>query len=71
MEMSGFARLEKSIPIVGDIGVIWPVMAHLLEQRLGLKLDFISYPQQSAEGKEMRKWILDNIQPIRKEKLFQ
>jgi hypothetical protein len=70
MEMSGFARLEKSIPIVGDIGVIWPVMAHLLEQRLAMKLDFMSYPQQSPEGKEMRKWILENVQPIRKEKLF-
>jgi len=70
MEMSGFARLEKSIPIVGDIGVIWPVMAHLLEQRLGIELEFMSYPQQSSEGQEMRKWIVENIQPIRKEKLI-
>ncbi len=70
MEMSGFARLEKSIPIVGDIGVIWPIMAYLLEQRLGIELDFMSYPQQSPEGQEMRKWIVDNIQPIIKEDLF-
>ena len=71
MEMSGFARLKKSIPIVGDIGVIWPVMAHLLEQRLGIELEFISYPQNSPEGMEMRRWIVDNIHPINKEKLFQ
>lgn len=70
MEMSGFARLEKSIPVVGDIGIIWPIMAYFIEQKLGIELNFISYPQQTEEGKEMRKWIVDNIQPIVKEKLF-
>jgi len=70
MEMSGFARLENSIPIVGDIGIIWPIMAYFIEQKLGIKLDFISYPQQSKEGKEMRKWIVENIQPIKKDKLY-
>jgi len=70
MEMSGFARLEKSIPIVGDIGIIWPIMAYLIEQKLEIKLDFISYPQQSPEGQEMRKWIVQHIQPIEKEKLY-
>jgi len=70
MEMSGFARLENSIPIVGDIGSIWPIMAYLLEAKLDLKLDFISYPQQSKEGKEMRRWIVDNIQAVKKEKLY-
>ncbi|MCK5134224.1 MAG: hypothetical protein KAR19_00435 [Bacteroidales bacterium] len=69
MEMSGFARLENSIPIVGDIGIIWPIIAHLIEQKLGIKLDFISYPQQSPEGQEMRKWIVRNILPVKKEKL--
>jgi hypothetical protein len=70
MEMSGFARLEKSIPVIGDIGIIWPVMAYFIEQELDIKLDFMSYPQQSPEGQEMRKWIVENIQPIIKEKLF-
>ncbi len=70
MEMSGFARLENSLPIVGDIGSIWPIMAYLLEQKLDLKLDFISYPQQSQEGQKMRRWIVDNIQPLKKEKLY-
>ena len=70
MEMSGFARLEKSIPVIGDIGNIWPIMAYLIEQKLGLKLDFMSYPQQSPQGQEMRNWIVENIRPIEKEKLF-
>jgi len=71
MEMSGFARLEKSIPVVADVGVAWPIMAHRLEQELGISLDFISYPQQSSEGQEMRKWIVENVRPIVKKKLFQ
>ena len=71
MEMSGFARLEKSIPIVADVGVAWPIIAVRLEQELDISLDFISYPQQSPEGKEMRKWIVENIKPIVKKKLFQ
>jgi len=70
LEMSGFARLENSIPVVGDIGIIWPIMAHLIEQKLGIELDFMSYPQQSPEGQEMRKWIVQNIKPIVKEKLY-
>ncbi len=70
MEMSGFARLEKSIPVVADLGVAWPIIALRLEQELGISLDFISYPQQSPEGQKMRKWIVENIQPIVKKKLF-
>ncbi|MCP4613711.1 MAG: hypothetical protein GY845_33905 [Planctomycetes bacterium] len=70
MEMSGFARLEKSIPVVADLGVAWPIIALRLEQELGISLDFISYPQQSPEGQEMRKWIVENIQPVVKKKLF-
>jgi len=70
MEMSGFARLENSIPVVGDIGIIWPIMAYFIEQKLGIQLDFISYPQQSQEGQEMRKWIVDEILPVNREKLY-
>lgn len=70
MEMSGFARLEKSIPVVGDIGVIWPIMACFIEEKLGVELDFMSYPQQSTEGKAMRKWIVENVKPVEKGKLF-
>jgi hypothetical protein len=71
MEMSGFARLDKSIPVVADLGIAWPIIALRLEQELGISLDFISYPQQSPEGQQMRKWIVENVQPIVKKKLFQ
>lgn len=70
MEMSGFARLENSIPVVGDIGVIWPIMAYFIEQKLGIQLDFMSFPQQTPKGREMRKWIVENIRPVDKDKLW-
>jgi len=70
MEMSGFARLENSIPIIGDIGVIWPILAWQLEQKLALDLSFVSYPQQSPEGQAMRKWIVDNVRPVERSRIF-
>ena len=70
MEMSGFARLENSIPIVGDIGLIWPILAWRIEEALGIRLDFMSYPQQTKEGQHMRKWIVDNVSPVDRSKLF-
>ena len=64
MEMSGFARLEGSLPIIGDIGVIWPVLAWKVASALDIKLDFLSHPQQTTEGQAMRNWIVNNIQPF-------
>jgi len=61
MEMSGFARLEGSVPVTADIGVAWPVLAHAVEERLGLRLDFLSAPQESAEGQRMREWIAREV----------
>lgn len=61
MEMSGFARLEDSIPVVGDIGVIWPIIALKVSKALNVQLDFISYPQESEPGKEMREWIVKEV----------
>ena len=71
MEMSGFARLEGSLPVVGDIGVIWPVLACQVAEGLGITLDFISHPQQTAEGKAMRDWIVEQVKPIRREQMLQ
>jgi hypothetical protein len=61
MEMSGFSRLEGSIPITADIGVVWPVLVCALEERLGVRLNFVSASQESDEGKRMRDWIADEI----------
>jgi hypothetical protein len=69
MEMSAFSRLEKSIPVIGDIGVLWSILALKVSQALNIKLDFISYPQQTPNGKEMREWIVNNIDYIKLEKI--
>ncbi len=64
MEMSGFARLEGSLPVTADIGVAWPALAVAVEEGLGLRLDFVSAPQETPEGKLMREWITDTVQPV-------
>lgn len=71
MEMSGFARLEGSLPVVGDIGVIWPVLASQVAEGLGITLNFISHPQQTPEGKAMREWLVEQVAPIRREQMLQ
>lgn len=70
MEMSAFARHEHSIPIVGDIGAIWPIIAYRVAEELGIHLDFMSYPQESEEGRKMREWIVDNVKPIDRDRLL-
>jgi hypothetical protein len=61
MEMSGFARLEKSTPVIGDIGAIWPLLARGVAEGLGKRLDFTSYPQGTPDGQAMREWIVENV----------
>lgn len=70
MEMSGFARLEGSVPVVGDIGVIWPVLACKVAAALAIELDFVSHPQQTPAGKAMREWIVEHVKPIRHDELL-
>ena len=69
MEMSGFARLEGSIPVCADIGKAWPLIALLVSENLGIDLDFVSFPQESEYGKAMRTWIADEIRPIDRGKI--
>lgn len=70
MEMSGFARLEGSIPITADIGAAWPILASALEDALGVHLDFISAPQETESGRHMREWIVEHITPVNRQKMF-
>ena len=70
MEMSGFARLEGSIAVTGDIGVVWPIIARRVAERLGLDLEFLSYPQQTPQGQAMREWIVDTIKPFSREQML-
>ena len=69
MEMSGFARLEGSIPVTADIGVVWPIIADACAQALSVDLDFMSAPQESDEGKQMREWIADHVRFLDRRKL--
>ena len=71
MEMSGFARHEGSIPLIGDIGLLWPLIAARVAERLGLELEFMSYPQQSEQGRAMRESIVEDIKPISRAKMLE
>ncbi len=70
MEMSGFSRLPHSIPIIGDIGELWPIIAYRVAKELNINLDFISYKQTLPEGKEMREWIVKNVKAVNREKIY-
>jgi hypothetical protein len=70
MEMSGFARHEGSTAIIADIGVVWPIMATRIAERLGLDLEFMSFPQQSEQGKAMREAIVNDVQPLDRQKML-
>jgi hypothetical protein len=69
MEMSGFSRLPGSLPIIGDIGNIWPILMTMVAETLSIELDFMSYNQSSPEGLTMRQWIVDTVQPVNMEKI--
>jgi hypothetical protein len=71
MEMSGFARHEGSIPIIGDIGTVWPLMAARIAEGLGITLDFMSYPQDTEAGRAMRQWIVREVKPLRRSKMIE
>ena len=70
MEMSAFARHEGSIPVVGDIGKVWPVIAHGVAKNLGIELEFLSASQDTPEGQEMREWIVNNVKFLDREKML-
>lgn len=69
MEMSAFARHEGSLPVIGDIGMIWPVFALRIADELGITLNFMSYKQETEDGKAMRQWIVENIKPFSKARM--
>ncbi len=70
MEMSGFARLEGSIPVTADVGVVWPIIASELEDQLNVKLDFNSAPQENADGKRIREWIIENVRSVNRQQMY-
>jgi len=70
MEMSGFARLEGSIPIIGDLGVVWPIVAVEAASLLGVPLDYVSAPQESGRGRIIRDWIVENVRVLDRETML-
>lgn len=70
MEMSAFARHEGSLPIIGDIGKVWPVLAYDVARELDVTLDFLSASQDTPEGQSMRDWIVDNIRPLNRDRML-
>lgn len=70
MEMSGFARIPGSLPIVGDIGEVWPVLATRVADALDVQLDFMSYKQSLPAGEKVREWIVRNVQAVNGERMF-
>lgn len=71
MEMSGFARHEGSLAIIGDLGAVWPLMVAQVAQRLGVSMQFTSYPQNSEAGRAMRDWIVDEIHPLSRRNMIE
>jgi hypothetical protein len=69
MEMSGFAHLPESLPVVADIGVVWPMLARRVAKALGVDLGFLSYPQSTPEGSTMRDWIVENVHPMHRQQM--
>jgi len=70
MEMSGFARIPGSVPVVGDIGEVWPIMATKVAEALGVKLDLMSYKQSLPAGEKFREWIVRRVKPVDRERMF-
>jgi len=70
MEMSGFARHEGSLAIIGDLGAVWPLIASRAAQRLGVQLEFMSYPQQTEAGRAMRETIVNDVRPFSRRKML-
>lgn len=70
MEMSGFARHPRSLAVIGDLGVVWPIMMARVADRLGIPLEFMSYPQQTDRGKAMREYIVSNIKSFSRKKML-
>ncbi|MCG7853186.1 MAG: hypothetical protein MIO92_11760 [Methanosarcinaceae archaeon] len=68
--MSKFSRIPGSLPIIGDIGEIWPLLASKVADALGVKLDFMSYKQSLPAGQRVQEWIVKNVSPVDRERMF-
>ena len=70
-EMPASARHEGSVPVIGDIGRVWPVLAHDVAAALGVELEFLSASQDTPEGAAMRTWIVDAVRPLDRDRMLE
>jgi len=71
MEMSGFARIPGSLPIVGDIGEVWPILATMVADALDVQLEFMNYKQVLPAGEKVREWIVKYVEPLNREHMIE
>ncbi|MCB2226799.1 MAG: hypothetical protein KQH53_08990 [Desulfarculaceae bacterium] len=64
MEMSGFARLPGALPLTGDLGVIWPLLASRVMRAMGVKSGYLCYKQGTPPGEAVREHIVKNVKPL-------
>ncbi|MBU4567132.1 MAG: hypothetical protein KMY53_08430 [Desulfarculus sp.] len=64
MEMSGFARLPGALPLTGDLGVIWPLLASRAAKAMGVKTAFLCYKQGTPPGEAVRQYIVTKLSPL-------
>lgn len=69
MEMSGFARIPGSLPVIGDIGLVWPVMVSKIAEKTGIEPKLMSCKQTLEAGKQFREWIVENVTAVDREKI--
>jgi prophage antirepressor-like protein len=46
-------------------------MSYKVAEKLGVKLDYISHPQDTPEGQKFRNWIVEEVKPFSKTKMMQ
>jgi hypothetical protein len=64
MEMSGFARLPGALPLTGDLGALWPLLASRVARAVGVKTAFLCYKQGTPPGEAVRDYIVRNVKPL-------
>ena len=50
--------------------IIEDVVIGSIADELGIRLDFISYKQETEEGSEMREWIVRNVKFLDRDKML-
>ena len=54
----------------GPAGSFFSYFVLTTAERLGLELEFMSYPQHTEPGRAMREWIVETIRPVTRQASF-